>query len=233
VSKRNAALPFESYAKHFYSVITNPPFGTLENPVTIDGFTITALEHLMCIYALHTMHDNGRAALIIGGHAHWDDKGRLQAGKNRIFFNYLYSHYNVEDVIMINGKKLYARQGTGFNTRIILINGRKKTVEGVAPLFNASKDIIIHSFDTLYDRMKSYLLASNPFSHINMPDNNNMKSVSNVTKLRAIQLLRAMKERNNSIETLESIEGIYQPVSNAPALQTQVPDSMDFETLTA
>ena len=39
--------------------------------------------------------------------------------------NYLSSRYNLEDVININGSVFYAKMGTSFNTRIILINGRR------------------------------------------------------------------------------------------------------------
>ena len=59
----------------------------------------------MAIRALETMVGDGRAAIIIGGHTKWDAKGRIQAGKNRLFFNFLYHHYHVIDVIQINGAK--------------------------------------------------------------------------------------------------------------------------------
>ena len=45
-------------------------------------------------------------------------KGRITSGKNRIFFNYLYSRYHVADVINIDGHKLYSRQGTSFDVRL-------------------------------------------------------------------------------------------------------------------
>ena len=53
--------------------------------------------------------DSGKAAIIIGGHTRWDDKGRIQAGKQRIFFNYLYSRYNVADVINIDGAQTFLK----------------------------------------------------------------------------------------------------------------------------
>lgn len=68
----------------------------------------------MALRALDTMKDNGKAAIIIGGHNRYDSKGRFQKSKHRVFFNYLYSYYNVVDLINIDGHKLYSRQGTSF-----------------------------------------------------------------------------------------------------------------------
>lgn len=146
-----------NYDRLFDGIVTNPPFGTLESTINFDGYPIKTLDHLMCIRALDCMHNNGRAAMIIGGHTTWDDKGRIQAGKNRIFFNYLHSHYNVEDVLQINGKRLYSRQGTSFDTRLILINGRKEKIAGFAPLYNPVTDIEIESFEMLFNRVISLI----------------------------------------------------------------------------
>ena len=44
------------------------------------------------------------------------------------------------DVININGAKLYSRQGTSFDVRLILIDGRKELPFGAAPIFNPNKD---------------------------------------------------------------------------------------------
>src|SRR5437764_14391858 len=54
------------------------------------------------IYTL-SLHDalpiSGKAAIIIGGHNTWDERGRIQPGKNRVFISYLNHYYNVEDII--------------------------------------------------------------------------------------------------------------------------------------
>jgi predicted RNA methylase len=153
VSQRDATILEPSHRKKFDIVITNPPFGSLEKAVDFEGFPIQSLEHLMCLRALEAMKDNGRAAMIIGGHTSWDSEGRIQAGRNRVFFNYLYSRYFVDDVINIDGHKLYSRQGTAFNTRLILVSGRKASPSGAAPLFNALIDKVVFSFDELYHRV--------------------------------------------------------------------------------
>ena len=160
VWKRDATLPFTDVQKTFMAVLTNPPFGSLDKPVLFDSYKISSLEHLMALRALDTMNINGKAAIIIGGHTVWDEHGRIQAGKNRIFFNYLHRHYYIEDVININGQRLYSKQGTAFNVRLILINKRKAKPEGVAPLFDPLIDQEVKSFSGLYERVTRHLMFS-------------------------------------------------------------------------
>jgi DNA repair protein RadC len=152
VMKQDATEPFAGYKKTFDAVITNPPFGKLDRSIKFDNYPIGVLDHLMAIRALDTMKDNGKAAIIIGGHTEWDSKGRIQAGKNLLFFNYLYSHYHVKDVINIDGK-LYSRQGTSFNVRLILIDGRKQEIKGAAPVLDKEHSKKIKAFNDLYERV--------------------------------------------------------------------------------
>jgi hypothetical protein len=107
----------------------------------------------MCLKALQCMKDTGKAALIIGGHTTWDEQDRVTGGQNRIFLNYLYHFYNVDDIILINGKKLYSRQGTSINTRLILINGAKDKPDGAAPLKNKLHSTVVNSHEELWDRV--------------------------------------------------------------------------------
>lgn len=154
VYDQDATKPFP-FIKSFDAIITNPPFGKVE-PVKLNEFEFSVLDHVMCIRALDTMKDNGNAALIIGGHTAWDDKGRIQAGKNRNFFVYLHKYYNVVDCINIDGHKLYSRQGTAFNTRLILISGRKKVPGGIPPPYSPDRDKTVYSFEELYNRVRKY-----------------------------------------------------------------------------
>ncbi len=155
VLKQDASMPFKGFEKKFDAVITNPPFGTLDYEIKYDTFGIKTLDHLMALRALDTMKDNGRAAIIIGGHTAWDEKGRVEAGRTRIFFNYLYSRYYVADIINIDGHKLYSRQGTSFHVRLILIDGRKKKPSGAAPVRDRNHDVVVRTFDELYNRVMS------------------------------------------------------------------------------
>jgi predicted RNA methylase len=214
VLSRNATQPFADYEKQFDAVLTNPPFGTMETKVMYDTFPIKSLEHLMALRALDCMKDSGKAAIIIGGHTCWDDKGRIQAGRQRIFFNYLYSRYHVADVINIDGGKLYSRQGTSFDVRLILINGRKQTPSEAAPVFDPAKDVEVKTFDDLFERVMDAKENDTP-----------MKSLSD------------LEQEALELQSLLGIEGLgapYEPASDACiVLNTQVPDSMAFETKTA
>ena len=162
VFKADATIPFINFHKKFDGIVTNPPFGTLPEKVSYDTIDIKNLDFLMTLRALDTMKDNGKAAIIIGAHTAWDAKGRIQKGKNREFLNYLYQHYNVEDIILINGRELYRKQGTAFNTRLILINGRKTTPIGYAPVRTDELAKIESDFMELYERV---------FGNINRKEN--------------------------------------------------------------
>ena len=164
VLKLDAENPIPAFYHKFDGVLTNPPFGSLdEKNLEFNNFKITSLEHLMSIRALETMKDNGKAAIIIGGHTKYDSEGRIQSGKNRIYFSYLCKMYNVEDVIQIDGAKLYSRMGTSFNTRLILINGRKKEPSGYAPLKidalpeDAWSAHPVRDYETFFTRVISHL----------------------------------------------------------------------------
>jgi hypothetical protein len=139
----------------------------------------------MAIRALDCMKDDGKAAIIIGGHTEWDSEGRIKAGKNRIFFSYLYKYYHIEDVINIDGD-LYSRQGTSFDVRLILIDGRKATPEGFPPLKEANEKVV-KDFDTLYDRVINKGITENP-----VIDDKRIRIVKAqaIAKLKILELLK-------------------------------------------
>jgi len=117
----------------------------------------------MALRALDTMKDNGRSAIILGGHTIYDKEGRIQKGKNREFFVYLFKHYNVIDVINISGRDLYSRQGTAFNTRIVLIEGRKTEpsgfppiIESPIPMYETNSYTPVDSFEVLWQRISKH-----------------------------------------------------------------------------
>lgn len=220
VFKRDATQPFSfsDLSGAFQAILTNPPFGVLDEAVMYDKFPIKTLDHLMALRALDAMAVDGKAAIIIGGHTSWDEKGRIQAGKNRIFFNYLYSHYNVEDVININGHKLYSKQGTAFNVRLILIDGRKKMIQGAAPVYNPDKDAEVKTFEELYDRVTQHILFDT-----------SMKN-----KISEYELEARALELELELMQGDGLGAPYLPASDScVVLDTVVPDSMDFETHSA
>ena len=217
---RDASKPFFDVQKQFIAVLSNPPFGKLDKPILFDTFKIDTLDHVMALRALETMSDDGKAAFIIGGLTQWDSRGRIQAGKNRIFFNYLYSRYYVVDVIQVYGKNLYSRQGTSFDTRLILINGRKQKPEGFAPVFESGRDTIVKSFDELFNRVMDAMKHPKPIPH---------KTYGNTVSQLEKEALALSLLFNGG-----ELGAPYLPASDSCiVLNTQVPDSMSFETQSA
>jgi len=162
VLSQDGTLHFSGFDKKFDGMITNPPFGAIDT-IEYQGFKVSSLEHQMALNALETIKDNGKAAIIIGGHTKWDNLGRIQAGKNREFFVLLNRLYNVEDVINIDGHAMYSRQGTSYDIRIILINGRR-TTPAFPPLLDRGLSVnennsghTVSKFEDLWERVQTLL----------------------------------------------------------------------------
>lgn len=157
VTAQNGLLPFEG--EKVDGVLTNPPFGSVTEKIYDGIFRISSLEGQMAINALDSMKDGGRAAIIIGGNTSYRTNGSMNP-KDAAFFGYLYSHYNVVDVININGKALYARNGTGYDVRMILIDGRKtgEFTRVFPPVKSKARAEQVTTFDELYKRVQDDIL---------------------------------------------------------------------------
>lgn len=137
------------------SAIMNPPFGNLDkfgkpSAVQYDGYTVKKIDHLITMKALESIKDDGRASIIIGANK---EAGVIGNGAERVFLNWLYSHYNVVDHFEVNGD-LYRRQGAGWPVRVITVNGRLESKEfapksGSIPRFDNWNDIYEHSKQVL------------------------------------------------------------------------------------
>lgn len=153
VTSQDGTQPFAD--KDVDVVVTNPPFGSAI-PKEYDGYKISSLEGQMAINALESMKDDGRAAIIIGGKTEYAKNGSLNP-KDKAFLGYLYSHYNVEDVINVDGS-LYAKQGTSYPTRIILINGRRLNENAFPPVKDKARAETVKDYDELYKRIEDDIL---------------------------------------------------------------------------
>jgi hypothetical protein len=227
VMSQDATKPFD--LEKFDVVLTNPPFGSID-AVQVDGYKITSLEHAMALNALTHLKDDGRAGIIIGGHTEWDEHGRIQAGKNRIFFNLLHHYYHVVDTINVDGKKLYSRMGTGFDVRLILIAGRKATPAGVAPLRKPAHDVVVRNYNDLFERVQ---LAQRTVGVV--PSVVRTTTVPQTPPLDHMTLLRLKaKAAKAKLLLQQQAAGLgmpYLPASNACVkLDTDVPDAMGNET---
>ena len=153
VTSQDGTQPFAD--KDVDVVVTNPPFGSA-TPKEYDGYKISSLEGQMAINALESMKDDGRAAIIIGGKTEYAKNGSLKP-KDKAFLGYLYSHYNVEDVINVDGS-LYAKQGTSYPTRMILINGRRLNENAFPPVKDKARAEAVKDYDELYKRIEDDIL---------------------------------------------------------------------------
>lgn len=157
ITNQDGTMPFEP--KAYDMVATNPPFGSTQEKEFDGGRTkISSLEGLMAINALASMKDDGRAAIIIGGNTQYMSNGAMQA-KDMKLFRHLYTHYNVVDVINLDGD-MYKRNGTGYNVRMILIAGRKTDVSEnpekftFPPVKKKARAEQVKTFDELYKRVE-------------------------------------------------------------------------------
>ncbi|MCM1079077.1 MAG: strawberry notch C-terminal domain-containing protein [Bacteroidales bacterium] len=186
VTQQDATEPFEGDEK-YDAVIANPPFGKRE-AVEYDGKMIPGLDPQITLNALASMKDEGRAAIIIGGNMEYASNGGLKGLKP--FFTYLYDHYNVSGVINMDGK-LYAKQGTTFPTRMILINGRRSEEEraqtAIYPPVQSKALRKAESFEDLYEILNEVLNSN---------------------------------EKTNGTEILRSRERKSAPVNNQPSGRT-------------
>ena len=160
VTSQDGTQPFAD--KDVDVVVTNPPFGSA-TPKEYDGYKISSLEGQMAINALDSMKDDGRAAIIIGGKTEYAKNGSLNP-KDKAFLGYLYSHYNVEDVINVDGG-LYAKQGTSYPTRIILINGRRLNENAFPPVKDKARAETVKDYDELYKRIEDDIHQSAERGH--------------------------------------------------------------------
>lgn len=156
VTQQDATEPFDGDVRYDV-VIANPPFGKRE-AVEYDGKMIPGLDPQITLNALASMKDDGRAAIIIGGNMEYAINGAIKSMKP--FFTYLYDHYNVKGVIDMSGG-LYAKQGTTFPTRMILIDGRRSNEEraqtAVYPPVESKAIRKAESFDDLYEIINEVL----------------------------------------------------------------------------
>lgn len=177
ITSQDGTQPFAD--KDVDVVVTNPPFGTA-TPKEYDGYKISSLEGQMAINALESMKDDGRAAIIIGGKTEYAKNGSLNP-KDKAFLGYLYSHYNVEDVINVDGS-LYAKQGTTYPTRIILIDGRRAydpENKVYPPIQKEARAEAVKDYDELYKRINDDILRKQGVQEESVGLSNGERSVDN------------------------------------------------------
>jgi hypothetical protein len=107
--------------------------------------------------------------------------------------------------------------GTGFNSRLILIAGRKSTPAGAAPLKTA-KDVVANSFEELYSRVMDALKTANKMD------------AQTAKRTKSLEAEAAAMMAKMGLYSDSGLEGPYRPGADACfTLDTVVPDSMDTE----
>ncbi len=114
-------------------LVINPPFGGPKE--NYNGYPLSG-EYVPVAYALESLSNTGKAAIIVGGHIEFKDNGQMK-GKDLMFFNWLNKYFNVEDVIQVPGD-MYKKMGAQYPIKLILVNGRKAAPQGAAPLYSES-----------------------------------------------------------------------------------------------
>lgn len=166
VTDLDAMKPFDkdfNNGHKFNAVIINPPFGSKIGgkpfTVVVDNYNLSKIEHVIAANSLTLMDDQGKAAIIIGGHTEVDENG-LVKGSDRMFFNWLHNKYDVDGIFNIDGN-LYSKQGTTYPIRLILVGGRKPVAEGASPLFKAENLEPVTTWSDLLINIKPLLTKPN------------------------------------------------------------------------
>lgn len=230
VLKRDCSIPFpENMHKTFDCVLTNPPFYSNSDdktPCIYGGLRISSFDQRCALRALDCMKDDGRAALLLDGsagstyypHAYFDDNGDFK-GENKNFFNYLYANYIVEDIISINGHKLYSRQGQATNLRLVLIAGRRYNSNAWPPKYNPEVDKLVNTTEELWSRIQN---PERPARIVKLDDDaalmGKIRSAFNAGKTELFQQYKNELESRHGYKVIVkgkkmSIEKIYQEKS--------------------
>lgn len=144
----------------FDYVISNPPFGRLENPKSFAPLPkVNRIDHYIALRALDSRKANGRAVMIIGADSAQSD-GLIKGGA-RSFMNYLYDYYDIHGAIEIDGR-MYSRQGSAYNIRMLVVGDRKKIPE-VSPV--PEKLELISTYDELWDWSTSCIRSYPELAH--------------------------------------------------------------------
>lgn len=130
----------------FDYVISNPPFGRLDNPRPFSPIPkVNRIDHYIALRALDSRKTNGRAVLIIGADSAQSD-GTIKGGA-RSFMNYLYDYYHIHGAVEVDGR-MYSRQGAAYNIRMLVV-GDKKDVPVISQV--PERLPLISTYDELWN----------------------------------------------------------------------------------
>jgi hypothetical protein len=201
-------------------LLVNPPFGTMALGVRYQGYTFEKLEHWVVARSLSLLKAGAKAAIVVGGHTEYGDKGRIKTRADIPFLNYLYNYYHVEGIVNLSGD-LYRRMGTSFPVRLILVSGRDSSIgspnQRYAPL--GAKSLVVADFASFYQWITQYIPSSPRKAKPTPPMMNH-----------SLELAKAKLSLKLGLSP-EALGMPYQPASMSEnKLNIDVPDNMGHET---
>uniref|UniRef100_UPI003F4956A7 strawberry notch C-terminal domain-containing protein n=1 Tax=Cupriavidus taiwanensis TaxID=164546 RepID=UPI003F4956A7 len=145
--------------KDYDRVIANPPFGGLQQSVVVEDLRCTRIDHLIAIKALQRRKADGRGVFIIAA----DRESLVHPGKiaggSKAFFAWLSDHYELEDVVELNGA-LYRKQGSEYPVRMVTVGRRRTDAEASEALRTKEYRLgdtlpVLHTWDSLWSHAKA------------------------------------------------------------------------------
>lgn len=114
-------------------IVSNPPFGALDNAVQFDGLKVTRLDYLIAIKSLAARADKGVGAFILGADRQnmFAEKAGELHGSSHSFFKYVSDYYEILAVVELSGQ-MYAKQGAGYPTRLLVVGDRRTPEDTMA-----------------------------------------------------------------------------------------------------
>lgn len=130
----------------FDYVVANPPFGALPEARAFGAMkNVTKIDHFIALRALADRKAGGRAVFILGADSPMSD-GTIK-GASKGFYNYLHDHYQIHGFVEVDGR-LYARQGSAYNVRVIVVGDRRPVPAQNVPV--PEKLPIVTDYDELW-----------------------------------------------------------------------------------
>ncbi|WP_196160956.1 strawberry notch C-terminal domain-containing protein [Reinekea sp. G2M2-21] len=121
---------FRVLSAGFDGVIANPPFGTMEEAVEIDGWKTKRIDHAIVLRSLQALKETGAGTFIIGADSYIEsERGKLN-GASRAFFNHLQDNYNVLGIAHVE-LDAYKQRNAAFPLTVFTVQGRFPTVERI------------------------------------------------------------------------------------------------------
>lgn len=126
-------------------VISNPPFGELQDKQEFQGLPVRRLDHLIALRSLEARREDGLGVFILSGdhpiNASPETRGKL-TGSSAYFFAWLADHYHIETAVELDGR-LFAKQDAQYPSRLVVVGRRRTAAE--AEEARASKQFRLES----------------------------------------------------------------------------------------